>query len=218
MSGEEMPAPTTPPRLDEPEKSYAEVAVNPPPVQQQQESNGSRKRGGKSEEKTNGHVNGDSEGSSSSTPPQLVDPLKSYAEAAVEPPPPTNGIKHNGIAVKSPGEYEGSGILDAPPTSPTRSAFRKPRTRNSKSELRNKSASTTSLNSEDTLYESYHHNGQLTSIKPPEDYEENLALDERERRPRNSASTKGEQELQIASGRIAAEGWDRSGYVDGTSA
>lgn len=74
--------------------------------------------------------------------------------------------------------------------------------------------STSSLNSEDTLYESYHHNGQLTSIKPPDDYEENLALDEKERkRKTNGASSKGEQELQIASGRIAAEGWDRSGYV-----
>jgi hypothetical protein len=74
-----------------------------------------------------------------------------------------------------------------------------------------KNMSTTSLNSEDTLYESHHHNGQLTSIKPPEDWEENLAVDERERR--GGTGKKGEMELQVASGRIAAEGWEKSGYA-----
>ena len=215
-----MAASDAPPRLDEPDKSYAEAAIEPPPASQ---TNGVKK----SEEGANGvkeganvvKTNGTSSSSGPSTPPHHTDPLKSYADAAVEPPPSSNNLngihlKHNGAPAKSPGEYEGSGILDAPPTSPTRSGFRKPRTRNSRSDLKENSQSTTSLNSEDTLYESYHHNGQLTSIKPPQDYEENLALDERKRKPtRGNNGAKGEQELQIASGRIAAEGWERSGCV-----
>jgi hypothetical protein len=76
--------------------------------------------------------------------------------------------------------------------------------------------STTSLNSEDTLYESYHHNGQLTSIKPTDDYGTNLTRAEEENEPvLNGKGSKGEQELHIASGRIAAAGWERSGYVFG---
>jgi len=221
-----MPAEeVAPPRLDEPRKSYAEAAVEPPPAQAQANGVGKSEEGGEE----GAYVNG-SKSNGASTPPNHVDPHKSYAEAAVEPTPPsTNGslnVRHNGSLAKSPGEYSGNGILDLPPTSPTRSSFRKPRTRNSRSDLKDKekenqrnyhspqkSQSTTSLNSEDTLYESYHHNGQLTSIKPPEGYEENLALDERERKVKKQSgkSAKGEQELQIASGRIAAEGWERSG-------
>jgi hypothetical protein len=223
MAGEHFEsAAEAPPRLDDPDKSFAQMAVEPPTP----ETNGTKKDEGVHNVKTNGHANGDASSSEPSTPPgpqliepHVIDPLKSYAEAAVEPPPSqsqshlTNGFKHNGQPAKSPGEYEGSGILDAPPQSPTRSAFRKPRTRKSMSELKSKSASTTSLNSEDTLYESYHHNGQLTSIKPAEDYEENLALDGKEKSRTNGTTKKGEQKLQIASGRIAGEGWDKSGYV-----
>jgi len=52
--------------------------------------------------------------------------------------------------------------------------------------------------------------GHLTSVKPPEDYEQNLELDEKERKSPH-ASTKREQELGLESGRVAAAGWERSG-------
>jgi 2-acylglycerol O-acyltransferase 2 len=199
----------TPPRSDDPPKSYAEVAVKPPP-----RTNGSEKHDPTPAHSLNEHVEPESSTPSPSDPSCLDDPPKSYAEAAIEPPPQTNGHQTNGTYAKSPGEYEGSGILDAPPLSPTRSSFRRPRTKDSRSSLKGKSMSTTSLNSEDTLYESYHHNGQLTSIKPTDDYEENLARDEKERKATsNGKASKGDQELQIASGRIAAEGWERSGSV-----
>lgn len=221
MAGEHFETSTeAPPRLDDPNKSFAQVAVEPPLPK----TNGTEKVEGVNGVNSNGHSNGDASSSRPSTPPgpqpvdpQVIEPPKTYADVAIDPPQSqshlSTGFKHNGHPAKSPGEYEGSGILDAPPQSPTRSAFRKPRTRKSMSELKGKSPSTTSLNSEDTLYESYHHNGQLTSIKPPEDYEENLAVDEREKPRTNGTNKKGEQELQIASGRIAGEGWDKSGYV-----
>lgn len=209
MSGpvETMTAP--PPRLDDPPKSYADAAIEPPP-----QTNGVQQKRTDNAHSSNGQDSSGALDSSPSTPPRLDDPDKSYAQAAVERPPQSNGQKLNGMPVKSPGEYEGSGILEAPPQSPTKSSFRRPRAKGSRSSLRGKSMSTTSLNSEDTLYESYHHNGQLTSIKPTDDYELNLAQDEKERKPiRDRKSTKGEQELEIASGRIAAAGWERSGYV-----
>lgn len=153
-------------------------------------------------------------------PPRLDDPKKSYADAAIKPPPQTDGdepVKTNGNGIthaKSPGEYEGSGILDAPPSSPPRSHHKRVRSRGSRSSLKiNGFTSSTSLASEDTLYESYHHDGRLTSVRPPEDYEHNLTLTEKEKKPlTNGVSTKGEQEAKIASGRVAAAGWDSSGY------
>jgi len=143
-------------------------------------------------------------------------PAKSYAEAAVEPPPPkTNGARNGNTsnqsdynAVKSPGEYEGSGILDVP-TSPVR-GHKKLGSRSSRSSLKTngvkKGRSNASENNE-LVYEEYQDGkgGQLTSLKPSEDYERALKTYKKE----GAHTRKGEQEL--ASGRVAAAGWERSG-------
>jgi hypothetical protein len=150
-------------------------------------------------------------------PETLGHPDKSYAEAAAKHPnhvleiPPLSQSNSNAAAAKSPGEYEGAGILEAP-TSPRHKRLS---SRSSRSSMRanglNKAPSREDNN---LVYQKYQdgEGGHLTSVKPPEDYEQDLALDEKERKSPH-ASTKREQELGLESGRVAAAGWERSGYV-----
>lgn len=164
-------------------------------------------------------------------PERLDHATKSFAEATLEPPSDSNGIPNNppGIqngsvykAVQSPGEYEGAGILDAP-TSPTR-GHRRLTSRSSKGSLngikspKKKMSSETSeeVNVNKVVYEKHEdgNGGQLTSVKPTEDYEKNLKQTEVEARPKTNGTkspTKGEQELELTSGRVASAGWEKSG-------
>jgi 2-acylglycerol O-acyltransferase 2 len=147
-------------------------------------------------------------------------PSKSYAEAAVEPPPApkTNGSLEvdlsqiNGnLPVKSPGEYVGKGILDAP-TSPIR-GHKRLGSRSSRSSLKTNSVKKKSSSDESELVHERYQDGKggiLTSLRSTEDYHLALEQDAREKK-RHSSST---QEQELASGRVAAAGWERSGLVD----
>lgn len=72
---------------------------------------------------------------------------------------------------------------------------------------------------ENVVYEKHDdgNGGQLTSVKPTEDYEKNLKTVEKEFKPitngKKESSSKGEQELELTSGRVASAGWEKSGYV-----
>jgi hypothetical protein len=142
-------------------------------------------------------------------------PAKSYAEAAVEPPPPpakTNGWlevdssdSNGNLPVKSPGEYVGKGILDAP-TSPVR-GHKRLGSRSSRNSLKTNGVKKKD-SSEELVHERYQdgRGSRLTSLKSTEDY--HLAL-EQDAREKTLAASQEEQEL--ASGRVAAAGWERSG-------
>jgi hypothetical protein len=148
--------------------------------------------------------------------PNALDmPSKTYADAVVEPPPPkTNGI-HDGDApshtdndaVKSPGEYSGSGILDAP-TSPVR-GHKRLGSRSSRNSLRAKEVKKKNSSEENNLvYEKYQdgNGAHLTSRKSTEEYEEGLDQDKKEMQHHSP-----ERQRELASGRVAAAGWERSG-------
>jgi 2-acylglycerol O-acyltransferase 2 len=146
-------------------------------------------------------------------PPDM--PSKTYADAVVEPPPPKiNGV-HDGekpapaaySAVKSPGEYTGSGILDAP-TSPAR-GHKRLGSRSSRNSLKAKEVKKKSSDEENGLvYEKYQdgNGAHLTSLKSTEEYEEGLKQDKKELQHHSP-----ERERKLASGRVAAAGWERSG-------
>jgi hypothetical protein len=113
--------------------------------------------------------------------------LADVAAQQVKPPPPT------------PGESVDAGFDDAP-RSPAKPRPAKPQ----------KPAMVNGTGAPDgVVYEKVNGtNGtSLTSLKPPDDYEEALALDELERKGRNS----GRQ--QLVSGRQPSAGWERSGCV-----
>jgi len=162
-------------------------------------------------------------------PEQLDHPAKSYVEATLEPPSEFNGLPNNPpgqtgggySAVQSPGEYVGAGILDAP-ASPTR-GHKRLGSRSSRGSLNGikspkKKRLGESAEADNVVYEKHSdgNGGQLTSVKPTEDYEKNLQQVEKEAKPKTngiSSPTKGEQELELTSGRVASAGWERSGYV-----
>jgi hypothetical protein len=140
-------------------------------------------------------------------------PSKSYAEAVVEPPPPTatNGwlevdsSESNGnLPVKSPGEYVGKGILDAP-TSPVR-GHKRLGSRSSRNSLKTNGIKKQS-SSDELVHERYQdgRGSRLTSLKSTEDYHLALEQDAREKTPSSK------EEVELASGRVAAAGWERSG-------
>lgn len=164
-------------------------------------------------------------------PERLDHPSKSFAEATLEPPSKSNGLPNNPPgtknssnnykAVQSPGEYEGAGILDAP-ASPTR-GHKRLSSRSSRGSLNGikstKKKGSTDEKVENVVYEKHDdgNGGQLTSVKPTEDYEKNLKTVEKEFKPitngKKESSSKGEQELELTSGRVASAGWEKSGYV-----
>lgn len=168
----------------------------------------------------------------SEAPERLDSPPKSFAKVTLELPSEPNGLPNNHPgtqndsrnykAVQSPGEYEGAGILDAPP-SPTR-GHKRLSSRSSRSSLRGaktlKKNGSSDEKAEAVVYEKHEdgNGGQLTSVKPTEDYEKNLKTDEKEYKPitngkKEEKSSKGEQELELTSGRVASAGWEKSGYV-----
>ncbi|KAE9962715.1 hypothetical protein BLS_010103 [Venturia inaequalis] len=163
-------------------------------------------------------------------PERLDSPAKSFAKVTLELPSESNGLPNNHPetqndsrnykAVQSPGEYEGAGILDAPP-SPTR-GHKRLSSRSSRSSLRGaktlKKNGSSDEKAEAVVYEKHEdgNGGQLTSVKPTEDYEKNLKTDEKEYKPitngnKEEKSSKGEQELELTSGRVASAGWEKSG-------
>jgi hypothetical protein len=162
-------------------------------------------------------------------PEPLDHPAKSFAEAALEPPSESNRLPNNPpgwagskySAVQSPGEYVGAGILDAP-TSPTR-GHKRLSSRSSNRSLNGikspqKKRSSEEEKSDNVVYEKHSagNGGQLTSVKQTEDHEKNLKQTEKEAKPKTnetSSPTKGEQELELTSGRVASAGWEKSGYV-----
>ena len=180
-------------------KSYAEVVAAAPPGLDQ----------GINENEDN-KTNGDS-------------PLA--AKAMAEPPSQTNGdTLHGGPSTASavqpptPGEYTGAG-LDDTPRSPMRSRHRKTDSRGSgKSNGISSMKPSSSTSSESSVLDANGYNlvhekyddgdgGRLTSVKPADDYEQNLRQGEKQKKPK--VSTKGE--LDLVSGRQAAAGWERSG-------
>lgn len=165
-------------------------------------------------------------------PDRLDNPSKSFSEAISEPPSESHGLPNNPLstrngnnnykAVQSPGEYEGAGILDAPASPPR--GHKRLSSRSSRGSLNGVKSSKRKGSSdekvEDVVYEKHEDgNGrQLTSVKPTEDYEKNLKTDEREYKPKTNGkkkekASKGEQELELTSGRVASAGWETSGYV-----
>jgi 2-acylglycerol O-acyltransferase 2 len=161
-------------------------------------------------------------------PERLDHPSKSFAQVTSEPPAESNGLpngspEHSAIkynAVQSPGEYVGAGILDAP-VSPAR-GHKRLGSRGSRGSLNGvkspkKQLSIGSENSDNVVYEKHSdgNGGQLTSVKPTEDYEKNLKQGQREEKlnANGASATKGEQELELTSGRVASAGWERSGHV-----
>lgn len=165
-------------------------------------------------------------------PERLDHPSKSFAEATLESPSESSGLPNNppGIqngrndykAVQSPGTYEGAGILDKPASPPRghkRLSSRSPKgSLNGVKGPRKKGSSDDKV--ENVVYEKHEdgNGGQLTSVKPTEDYEKNLKTDEKEYKPiakgkKEEKTSKGEQELELTSGRVASAGWERSGYV-----
>jgi hypothetical protein len=143
-------------------------------------------------------------------------PAKSYAEAAVEPPPApkTNGflevdsLQSNGnLPVLSPGEYVGKGILDAP-TSPVR-GHKRLGSRSSRNSLKTNGVKKKSSGDENELVHEKYQDGKggiLTSLRSTEDYHVALEQDAREKKRHSST-----HEQELASGRVAAAGWERSG-------
>ncbi|KAF2434939.1 DAGAT-domain-containing protein [Tothia fuscella] len=150
-------------------------------------------------------------------------PSKTYPDAIVESPPPPpkiNGIHSkentppsttNFDAVKSPGEYTGSGILDAP-TSPVR-GHKKVSSRSSRNSLRvkeaNKKESKDETEDGGLVYEKYQdgNGARLTSLKSTDDYNDAIQTVRRELRVQHSPA----RERKLASGRVAAAGWETSG-------
>lgn len=156
---------------------------------------------------------------------------KSYAEAAAEPAPPLPeetgdevekqyDVPAPAVQPPTPGEFTGVG-LDEAPRSPMRSGHRRVNSRGSNKsngKLKASSSSESSIVSQTNLnlvYEKHSDGdgGKLTSVKPPADYEQNLMQGESEKTP--NVKTKGE--LELVSGRQAAAGWERSGYVGSAS-
>jgi hypothetical protein len=180
-------------------KSYADVVASAPPALDQGIS-----------KNDNNKTNGDA---------HLV------AQAMAEPPSRTNSdTLHGGSSTTSavqpptPGEYAGTGLDDAL-RSPVRSRHRKTGSRGSgksngisntkPSSSTSSESSVLDANDYNLVYERYNdgEGGRLTSIKPADDYEQNLKQRDRGKPP--NGSTKGE--LDLVSGRQAAAGWERSG-------
>jgi len=187
-------------------KSFAEVVVASPPAPDE----GVSKNEGKP---TNGDM------------PLAVPGDNTYAEAVIEPPSKANGDTDHGdsstasaVQPPAPGEHTGTG-LDNPPRDHIRSKHRKTGSRgSSKSNGISKTKPSSSTSSESSVLDANGYNlvfekyddgegGRLTSVKPPDDYEQNLIQGENEKRP--DTSTKGG--LDLVSGRQAAAGWERSG-------
>lgn len=173
---------------------------------------------GNNEPQTNGEVQ----------PPAPEPPGdKSYVKAAASSPPPLpedtdeEDLKQDmtpapAVQPPTPGEYTGAG-LDQAPRSPIRFSHKRAGSRGSnKANGRPKtsSSSSSSIVSQTDLnlvFEKYSdgEGEKFTSVRPPAEYEMNLKQDEKEERP----DVKSKGELELVSGRQAAAGWERSGYV-----
>lgn len=149
---------------------------------------------------------------------------KSYADMVLQTPPdsPRERPADWRVDNSTPQELEGKGLQESP-TTPTfghrRAGSRhspKPRSRNRDSwpSAESKVPEESQEDMEDNIvYEKYTGgNGEhLVSVKATADYEENLKVDEREKKRNRESETKGEQELELVSGRQAAAGWEKSG-------
>jgi 2-acylglycerol O-acyltransferase 2 len=222
------------------EKSFAEV-VKQPPSHTSQQQNGeddqfdetiSKDPGVPAEllEQPSEHSDAETNGVAPNiTQPPIPEPPGdlTYADAAAESPPPlpeetddegAGQEDASAPAVQPPTPIELTGVgLDEAPRSPSRFGHRRG---GSKGSIKANGKPKTSASSESSIvsqsdlalvFEKYPdgQGGKLTSVRAPPDYEQNLLQDERERSP--NVRTKGE--LELVSGRQAAAGWERSGYV-----
>lgn len=137
-------------------------------------------------------------------------PPKSYSDAAQEPPPASYPSKTNGMRPldpPTPPEYSGAGMGDAP-QSPGR-GHKRVSSKPSDSKLNGNGNVQKERMSENgsivrEKYVSANGSGDLlTSIKPSDDFEEELRQDETERKKRRG---------ELVTGRRAGAGWERSKY------
>ena len=152
---------------------------------------------------------------------------KTYAEAVSQPVPPplpeeTDDEGNEAditptatVQPPTPGEYTGTG-LDESPRNSMRLTHKRVGSRGSNRAngrpawaSSSESSSVVSQNDLNLVYEKYSdgEGGRLISVRQPPEYEQNLKLNEKERRP--GVQSKGE--LELVSGRQAAAGWERSG-------
>ena len=152
---------------------------------------------------------------------------KSHAEAVSQPGPPplpedtdeeigeADDTPTATVQPPTPGEYTGAG-LDESPRTPLRFSHRRVGSRGSNrangrpTRASSSESSIVSQNELNLVYEKYSdgEGGRLISVRQPPEYEQNLKLDEKEKRPNAGVQSKGE--LELVSGRQAAAGWDRS--------
>lgn len=116
--------------------------------------------------------------------------LLADAEQVKPPLPPT------------PGDHVGTGLDDVPRSPAKVSGRPTPRPSKPASVPPRKPADPAGV-----VYEKVNgtNGSRLTSVKPPDDYDESLELDEREKRDRPGGR------LQLVSGRQPSAGWERSG-------
>lgn len=138
---------------------------------------------------------------------------KSYADAAIEHPPNGAHLKHDldGIHdLDGRGEqYTGEGMAESP-----RSPTRKPHRRVSSKSMNGTTSRDVSDGLQPKLVQEKFEGKDgdtLTSVKPPNGYEENLKLDKKER-PQKHKRAPSEN---LVSGRKAGAGWEKSAYVHG---
>ncbi|KAK8216903.1 diacylglycerol O-acyltransferase 1 [Zalaria obscura] len=139
---------------------------------------------------------------------------KSYADAAVDHLPKTNG-KPLRLDFGADGEvesYSGEGMDESP-----RSPARKPHKRTSSKSLKGDKKEAKEVNEgpggtqSKLVYEEFHNGEQLTSVKPSDGFEASHRQDEN-KVPEEQASSKEE----LVSGRRAGAGWEKSAYVEAT--
>jgi 2-acylglycerol O-acyltransferase 2 len=123
---------------------------------------------------------------------------KSFSEAAKQPPPRLNGTHNN-----EPPSYSGSGLGDTP-RSPSRTHKRvSSKPSNSRLNGSVKKERDMDNGSVQEKYRAANGDVELTSIKPADEYEEELRIDQLERNKRRA---------ELVSGRRAGAGWARSRY------
>ncbi|KAJ9626453.1 diacylglycerol O-acyltransferase 1 [Taxawa tesnikishii (nom. ined.)] len=134
-------------------------------------------------------------------------PGKSYADAASDGSPTSTGSgTYLRYSADGTGEqYEGQG-MDEAPRSPTRD-FRRAHKRVSSKNMNGDRKEANEGAQTKLVYEKFHNGDRLTSVKPSDDYEQNLRQDEREMpREQEKASSKDE----LVSGKRAGAGWEKS--------
>ncbi|KAJ9668776.1 diacylglycerol O-acyltransferase 1 [Coniosporium apollinis] len=115
-----------------------------------------------------------------------------------------NGSYLNGES-HTPNEYTGAG-LDCLPRSPTRKGHNR-RTSRQHSSPKHERHEKESSNENNIIYEKFEDRAgdRLMSVKPDDEWEKALRLDEKEKKPKSQAGKD-----KLASGRQAGTGWDRS--------